>query len=118
MKWIGQHIFDFISRFRNDVYVDKKFYDASGSAGSTGQTLTTDGSTLAWTIATYTHNQSSTSDTWTITHNLNRYPSVTVIDSADTVVQGTVVYNSANQLTVTFFSGTDALAFQGKAYLN
>ena len=118
MKWIGQHIFDFISRFRSDVYIEKKLYDASGSAGSTGQTLTTDGSTLAWTDATYTHNQSSISDTWTINHNLGRYPSVTVIDSGNTVVQGTIVYNSANQLTVTFFSADSALAFSGKAYLN
>ena len=67
---------------------------------------------------TYTHNQSSTSDTWVITHNLHRFPSVTVVDSADTVVQGTVVYNSNKQLTITFFSGSSALAFQGKAYLN
>ena len=67
---------------------------------------------------TYTHNQSSTSDTLTITHNLNRFPSVTVVDSADTIVYGTVVYNSANQLTITFFEGSSALAFQGKAYLN
>ena len=67
---------------------------------------------------TYTHNQSSTSDTWTITHNLNRFPSVTVIDSTNTVVIGTIVYNSANQLTITFFEGRSALAFQGKAYLN
>ena len=67
---------------------------------------------------TYTHNQSSTSDTSTKTHNLNRYPSVTVVDSADTIVYGTVVYNSANQLTITFFEGSSALAFQGKAYLN
>ena len=67
---------------------------------------------------TFTHNQSTTSDTWVITHNLNRFPSVTVVDSANTIVQGTVVYNSNKQLTVTFFSGTSALAFQGKAYLN
>ena len=67
---------------------------------------------------TYTHNQSSTSDTWVITHNLHRFPSVTVVDSADTIVQGTVVYNSNKQLTITFFSGGSALAFQGKAYLN
>ena len=117
MKWIGQHIFDFISRFRNDVYVDKKLYDASGSAGATGKTLTTDGSTLAWTDATYTHNQSSISDTWTINHNLGRYPSVTVIDSGNTVVQGTIVYNSANQLTVTFFPLTALYRFQEKHIL-
>tara|TARA_R110002153_G_scaffold77747_2_gene199427 strand:+ start:42 stop:296 length:255 start_codon:yes stop_codon:yes gene_type:complete len=67
---------------------------------------------------TYTHNQTSTSDTWVITHNLHRFPSVTVVDSADTIVQGTVVYDSNKQLTITFFSGGGALAFQGKAYLN
>ena len=67
---------------------------------------------------TFTHNQSSVSNTWAITHNLNRFPSVTVVDSADTIVYGTVVYNSANQLTITFFEGSSALAFQGKAYLN
>ena len=67
---------------------------------------------------TFTHNQNSTSSTWVITHNLGRFPSVTVVDSADSIVQGTVVYNSNKQLTITFFSGSDALAFQGKAYLN
>jgi len=67
---------------------------------------------------TFTHNQSTTSDTWVITHNLNRFPSVTVVDSANTIVQGTVVYNSNKQLTVTFFSNGSPLAFQGKAYLN
>ena len=67
---------------------------------------------------TYTHNQSSTSDTWTITHNLNRFPSVTVVDTGNTVVIGTIVYNSVNQLTITFFAGGNALDFQGKAYLN
>ena len=67
---------------------------------------------------TYTHNQSSVSNTWTITHNLNRFPSVTVVYSANTIVHGTVVYNSVNQLTVTFFQAGSALAFSGKAYLN
>jgi hypothetical protein len=67
---------------------------------------------------TYTHNQSSVSNTWTITHNLNRFPSVTVVDSTNTIVMGTVVYNSANQLTITFFQAVRALAFSGKAYLN
>ena len=67
---------------------------------------------------TYTHNQSSTSDTWVVTHNLHRFPSVTVIDSGGTIVQGTVVYNSNLQLTITFFSGGSGLVFSGKAYLN
>jgi hypothetical protein len=67
---------------------------------------------------TYTHNQTSTSNTWVVTHNLNRFPSVTVVDSAGSIVVGTVVYNSNKQLTITFFSSGSALAFQGKAYLN
>tara|TARA_R100000231_G_scaffold15621_1_gene16665 strand:- start:626 stop:880 length:255 start_codon:yes stop_codon:yes gene_type:complete len=67
---------------------------------------------------TFTHNQTSTSNTWVVTHNLNRFPSVTVVDSADTIVQGTVVYNSNKQLTITFFAQGNPLAFQGKAYLN
>lgn len=67
---------------------------------------------------TYTHNQTSTSSTWVITHNLHRFPSVTVVDSGGTIVMGTVVYNSNRKLTITFFSGGSALAFQGKAYLN
>ena len=67
---------------------------------------------------TFTHNQNSTSSTWVITHNLGRFPSVTVVDSGESIVQGTVVYNSNKQLTITFFSKGVALAFQGKAYLN
>ncbi len=67
---------------------------------------------------TYTHNQTSTSNTWVVTHNLHRFPSVTVVDSGGSIVVGTVVYNSNKQLTITFFSSGSALAFQGKAYLN
>jgi hypothetical protein len=67
---------------------------------------------------TFIHNQNSSSNTWVITHNLNRFPSVTVVDSGDSIVMGTVVYNSNKQLTITFFSRGAALAFQGKAYLN
>ena len=67
---------------------------------------------------TFTHNQNSSSNTWVITHNLMRFPSVTVVDSGESIVQGTVVYNSNKQLTITFFQRGVALAFQGKAYLN
>lgn len=49
---------------------------------------------------------------WIITHNLGKYPSVTVLDSAKTVVEGEVVHNSINSLTIKFngsFSGTATL---------
>lgn len=44
----------------------------------------------------------------TVTHNLGKYPAVTVLDSADDEVIGDVQHQSVNQFTVTFtapFSG-------------
>ena len=130
MKWIGQYIFDFAVRIRN------KLYDATGSSGSPASSvdidlsgsatgfskiLTTDGDTVSWTNATYVHTQTSTESTWVINHNLNKYPSVTVVDTADppTVIVATIVYTTPNRVTLTFFSGEgDPQALQGKAYFN
>jgi hypothetical protein len=61
----------------------------------------------------YEFNQNSPSNTWVITHNLNKRPSVTVIDSAGSEVEGEVTINSLNQITIVFCS-----AFSGKALLN
>jgi hypothetical protein len=63
--------------------------------------------------ARYVHSQGSAAATWTITHNLNKYPSVTIVDSGSNVQIGEVLYNSLDQVTVTF-----AAAFSGYAYLN
>jgi len=132
MKWIGQYIFDFAVRIRD------KLYDSTGSSGSpassvnkdlsastTGfaKTLTTDGSKMFWTDATYIHSQTSTAHTWTIDHNLNRFPSVMVVDtdSPPKVIVANIVYDSSNRVTLTFFSGEgegDTSALQGKAYFN
>tara|TARA_R110001592_G_scaffold71282_3_gene217993 strand:+ start:107 stop:361 length:255 start_codon:yes stop_codon:yes gene_type:complete len=67
---------------------------------------------------TYIYTQNGASNTWEITHDLGRFPSVTVVDSGDSVVTGNVVYNSANKITITFFAKGNAVAFSGKAYLN
>ena len=37
-------------------------------------------------LDTFIYEQCTSSDTWVIIHNLNRYPSVTVVDSAGTVL--------------------------------
>lgn len=63
--------------------------------------------------ANYVYTQSSPSATWVVNHNLNKYCSVTVVDSADNTVYGDVLYNSLNQVTLTF-----AGAFSGKAFFN
>lgn len=57
--------------------------------------------------------QAIASDVWEIKHDLNKYPSVTVVDSADSVVIVDVIYIDENNVRLTF-SG----AFSGKAYLN
>lgn len=61
----------------------------------------------------YMHTQGTPSDTWVIQHDLNKYPSVDVVDSAGSHVVGDVSYTDANELIVTFSAG-----FAGKAYLN
>lgn len=60
----------------------------------------------------YIHTQGSPSTTWVINHTLGGKPSVTVVDSADTMVIGEVTYNSNSQVTVEFTA-----AFSGYAYL-
>jgi hypothetical protein len=74
----------------------------TGTVTSNGESLTS-----------FTHNQTTTATSWTITHNMGKYPSVTIVDSANTYVVGQVDYINNNSLTVSFKS-----AFKGKAYLN
>lgn len=62
---------------------------------------------------TYVHDQLSSSNKWVVDHNLAKYPSVTITDSAGTVVQGDIEYNTDNRLTIRFES-----SFGGIAYLN
>jgi hypothetical protein len=113
MKWIGQHIYDLISRFRNDIYVDKKLHDINSNAGTSGQKLVSTSTGVVWSDQTFIHNQGSASTTWNITHNLNKFPSVTIVTSTNVVIIGNVAYNSANQVTITLKN-----ADSGKAYLN
>lgn len=58
------------------------------------------------------HVQGQASSTWNITHALGGKPSVTIVDSANTVVFGEVLYNSNTSITV-FFSAP----FSGSAFL-
>ena len=61
----------------------------------------------------FKHNQVSASNTWVINHNLNKFPSVVVIDSAGSQAIGAVTHNSKNQLTLSF-----SASFSGVAHLN
>lgn len=61
----------------------------------------------------YIHNQILSSATWVITHNLNRFPSISIIDTGGNLVFGDVLYLSSDIIQVSFNG-----AFSGKAYLN
>ena len=61
----------------------------------------------------YVHKQSVASSEWTIVHNLGKYPSITVVDSAGTVVVGEIVLQTTEQAVISFNG-----AFSGKAYCN
>ena len=62
---------------------------------------------------TYVFSQNTPSTTWEITHNLGKFPSITVIDTGNTVVNGEYNYTSNIKVTLNF-----SAAFAGKAYLN
>lgn len=63
--------------------------------------------------ASYTHTQSTALAIWTVAHNLNRRPSVTVVDNLDQRVEPDVAYVDANTVRV-----THATPQVGKAYCN
>lgn len=64
-------------------------------------------------LVSYTHTQSATSAQWVVTHNLGFKPNVTVFNSAGDIVEGDIIHNSINQLTLQFsttMSGTAQLS--------
>ncbi len=84
-------------------------YDAWVAAGNTG--------TISEFVASfganyYRHIQGSPAQTWEITHTLNRFVAVTVVDSAGSMVEGDVSYLSPSQLTIEF-----SAPFAGEAFL-
>jgi len=62
---------------------------------------------------TFIFEQGVASISWTIEHNLNKKPSVTVVDTADNVIWPAVQYIDTNTCVATFNAPT-----KGKAYLN
>ena len=61
----------------------------------------------------YVHNQAVASATWTVQHNLDKFPSCTMVLSTGQQGYGDVTFIDENNLTITF-----AGAESGKAYIN
>lgn len=106
-----------ISSFPQDTTVeagDKLLgTDVSGATKNFSITSIVQSTPFASHGGTTTHTQGSASATWTITHNLNKFPSVTIVDSNEEQIFGVVDYQSANTIVLTF-----SAAISGKAYLN
>ena len=61
----------------------------------------------------FAHNQAQASAIWTVKHNLNKFPSCTMVLSTGQQGYGDVTFIDENNLTITFAS-----AESGKAYIN
>ena len=59
------------------------------------------------------HNQTVSASTWSVTHNLNKFPSVSIVDATNAEVIGEVEHVNSNSLTIKF-----SAPFSGKAFLN
>jgi hypothetical protein len=64
-------------------------------------------------ITTFVYTQNTPAVTWTIQHNLNKFPSVSVVNINNVLMYGQVTYIDANNLIIEFSAG-----FSGKAYMN
>ena len=106
-----------ISSFPQDTTVeagDKLLgTDVSGATKNFSITSIVNSTPFASHGGTTTHTQGSASSTWTVTHNLNKFPSVTIVDCNEEQIFGVVDYQSANTIVLTF-----SAAISGKAYLN
>ena len=95
-----------------------ELHDVKITSPQNNQVLSYDSATSLWINEamlpeTYVYTQGAPASTWNIAHTLNKFPSVSVVDSANNDVIGDVHYTDQSNLTITFSS-----PFSGKAYLN
>ena len=87
--------------FGNGVLDLDKFYDFAVF------TLSSQG------VPTFVFTQGVPATVWNIQHNLGKFPSVSVINNNNVVINGEVTYIDNNNVQLNFSAG-----FSGKAYLN
>ena len=87
--------------FGNGVLEINKFYDFAVF------TLSSQG------VPTFVFEQGAPATTWNIQHNLGKFPSVSVINNNNVIINGEVTYIDNNNVQLNFSAG-----FTGKAYLN
>jgi hypothetical protein len=83
------------------VLVDQSYYDIANFVLDAGGDKN------------FVFTQATPSATWSIQHNLNKFPSVTSVNNSNIKMFGEVTYVDENNLTINFSAG-----FSGKAYMN
>ena len=105
----------------NGDIVESTATEADALAGGTaiqgvkvnGSALTPDGNKKVDILTTFSYEQGVASAVWTVQHNLDKYPSVTVVDSAGSVIIADIDYIDENTVKITMNG-----ASKGWAYLN
>ncbi len=60
---------------------------------------------------TFEYTQNSAATVWDVTHNLNKFPAVSVTDTALSLVYADIRYYDANRVVLTFSAATSGKAF-------
>lgn len=87
--------------------------DAENIFNSQGDQIATLSDVISAADANYIHTQGVAVTTWVINHPLNKRPSVSIVDSADTIIEADVQYINNSTVEINFSGATS-----GKAYLN
>ena len=66
-----------------------------------------------WARANETYTFATPSTNWSIQHDMDKFPSVSVVNNNNVLMYGNITYVDKNNLTINFSAG-----FSGKAYLN
>lgn len=84
-----------------------------GPIGLTGQGVPGEQGPPGAAPSTYVYPQTVAAETWVIPHNLNKYPSVTIVNLGRSTIESTVNYVDENNIVVTVYPMS-----AGFAYLN
>jgi len=78
-----------------------------------GGILNADWALPALSDKNYVHTQGVASATWNVTHGLGKFPSITVVDTGGSVVEGDIFHTDNNNAILTF-----SAPFTGEAFCN
>lgn len=100
---------DVPSNITSGKYVRQIVVSAPGPQGPAGLSGVQNDEVVG--LVSYRHQQGAVSNLWSINHNLNFHPNVTIYDSGGSMVEGTVNHINAVSLTVSFSDPISGVAY-------